>query len=252
MATVHELTALYSNFLLGPRPGAGVCRQCFNLTDGYSVCYTCARRESQLDAVVPISYSVAQEQLHRALAGYKRLGGEVARRLQVELAAVLWRFLQAHEPCVACAAAAQRFDVVATVPSSDRARDEHHPLRELVGRLSGPTRERHERLLLRSEAPVLDRTYDVAKYECSRPLAGAAVLLIDDTWTTGANAHSAAAALRKAGAGRIAAVVIGRHLNRDWHENDRRLSGLARPFAWERCALDGACLAGSAERSLGT
>ena len=63
------------------------------------------------------------------------------------------------------------------------------------------------------------------------------MLLIDDTWTTGANAQSAAAALKAAGAGPVAAVVIGRHLNRKWHQNDRRLRGITRPFDWGRCAL---------------
>ena len=65
------------------------------------------------------------------------------------------------------------------------------------------------------------------------------MLLIDDTWTTGASAQSAAAALKAAGAGPVAAVVIGRHLNREWHENDRRLRGITRPFDWSRCALCG-------------
>ena len=59
------------------------------------------------------------------------------------------------------------------------------------------------------------------------------MLLIDDTWTTGASAQSAAAALKQAGAATVAAVVIGRHLNRDWHENDRRIRGIAQPFDWE-------------------
>jgi orotate phosphoribosyltransferase len=63
------------------------------------------------------------------------------------------------------------------------------------------------------------------------------VLLIDDTWTTGANAQSAAATLKAAGSGPVAAVVIGRHLNREWHENDRRLRGIGTPFDWSRCAL---------------
>ena len=73
------------------------------------------------------------------------------------------------------------------------------------------------------------------------------MLLIDDTWTTGANAQSAAAALKSAGAERVAAVVIGRHLNREWHENDRRLRGITRPFDWDRCAL---CAPPARERSV--
>jgi predicted phosphoribosyltransferase len=237
MPTVGELTALYENFMLGPRAGPGVCTACFNLTDGYSLCYRCDRVEQVLDAFAPISYSVAHEQLHHALASYKRLDGDIARRLGAQLAAVLWRYLDQHEKCLALAAGTPAFQIVTTVPSGDRDRDSRHPLRRIVGEIVAPTRERHERLLHRSTAAVAPRAFDPAKYEPVRRLNGESVLLVDDTWTTGANAQSAAAALKSAGAGPVAAVVIGRHLNREWHENDRRLKALARPFDWTRCAL---------------
>ena len=68
----------------------------------------------------------------------------------------------------------------------------------------------------------------------TKPLS---VLLIDDTWTTGANAQSAAAALKAAGAQRVAALVIGRYVNREWSDNDRQLRNLPQPFDWGRCAL---------------
>jgi predicted phosphoribosyltransferase len=242
MPTVAELTALYTNFMLGPRSGTSVCDMCFNFTDAYARCYACAHSEAWLDAVAPISYSVAREQLHHALARYKRLTGEMARRLGVELAAVLWRHLAAHEHCVARAAGTDAFELVTTVPSGDMQRDVEHPLRWIVGELVGPTRARHERLLRRSAVDVHAREFNLQKYEPIRALGGQTVLLIDDTWTTGANAQSAAAALRSAGAGAVAAVVIGRHLNREWHENDRRLRGITRPFDWEHCAL---CAAGA-------
>jgi predicted phosphoribosyltransferase len=101
----------------------------------------------------------------------------------------------------------------------------------------GPTRERYERLLRRSGLEVAPRTFNIGKFGSVRPLDGEPVLLIDDTWTTGASAQSAAAALAHAGAGPVAAVVIGRHINREWHENDKRLRAIPRPFDWERCAL---------------
>ncbi|HEY5319033.1 MAG TPA: hypothetical protein VIJ20_13680 [Solirubrobacteraceae bacterium] len=236
MPTVAELTELYGNFMLGPRPGAGVCEVCFTFTEGHDRCFACGQRNSSLDAVAPISYSVAGGQLHHALAGYKRLGGEVARRLQVEIAAVLWRFIAEHESCLARVAATTAFDVVSTVPSSSRERDEAHPLRRIVGELARPTRERYEQLLTRSTVAVPERAFDPRKYEVTRVLGGESVLLIDDTWTTGSGAQSAAAALRLAGAGPVAAVVIGRHVKRDWRENDARLSALARPFDWSSCA----------------
>jgi hypothetical protein len=223
--------------MFGPRPGAGVCTVCFNLTRGFERCYSCARGEPRLAAVVPISYSVAGEQLHHALMGYKRLGGEVARRLTIELAAVLWRFLALHERCVAAAAGLSAFELVTTVPSGAHERDERHPLRRIVGELVGPTRQRYVPLLRRSSLVVRPREVDPGKFEPLRRLRGERVLLIDDTWTTGASARSAAAALHEAGAGPVAAVVIGRHLNRRWGENDRRLGALSPAFDWRRCAL---------------
>jgi predicted amidophosphoribosyltransferase len=239
MPTVAELTALYSNFLLGPRRGPGVCELCFNLTDGYRLCFACNHCEHRLDAVAPISYSVAHEQLHHALAGYKRAPQPVARRLQVELAAVLWRHLATHEPCIARAAriSAARWELVTTVPSSDRERDQFHPLTQIVAELVEPTRARHRRLLRRSAKPVDPRAFDAEKFEPTIRLDGEPVLLIDDTWTTGANAQSAAAALKTAGAGRVAMLVIGRHVHREWHDNDRRLGALAGQFDWGRCVF---------------
>lgn len=236
MATVRELSALYENFMLSPRAGTGVCVRCFNLTAGYDHCYACARQPNALDVVAPISYSVAHEQLHHSLASYKRVAGSAGRRLALQLAAVLWRYLTTHERCVARAAGVQGFPVVTAVPSGDLARDEAHLLRWMVGQVVGPTRERHERLLRRSELDVAPRAFAWEKYKPLRQLSGEPVLLIDDTWTTGANAQSAAAALKGAGAGVVAAVVIGRHLNRDWHENDRHLRTLP-TFDWERCVL---------------
>jgi hypothetical protein len=236
--SVRELSALYENVMLGPRRGPDVCGTCFNFTAGYARCYACTHGGLVLDAVAPISYSVAREQLHHALASYKRLQGDVARRLGAILAAILWRFLAEHEPCVARAAGASGwFDIVTTVPSSDVTRDERHPLRWIVGDLVGPTRERYERLLRRTGAEVPPRTFSDNKFEVVKQLDGRTVLLVDDTWTTGASAQSAAAALKAAGAGPTAAVVIGRHLNREWHQNDRRLRGTAQPFDWRRCAL---------------
>jgi predicted amidophosphoribosyltransferase len=235
--SVAELSEPYGNFMLGPRPGPEVCELCFNFTSGYSRCYACARTENHLAVMAPISYSVAGEQLHHALLGYKRLKGTVAARLERELGAVLWRFLALHESCVAAAAGVERFELVTTVPSGDRERDLDHPMRGIVGQLVGPTHDRYQLLLTRSEADVAARTVDPDKFKPLRGLEGQAVLLIDDTWTTGASAQSAAAALRRAGAGSVAAVVIGRHVNREWDENDRRLSAMSQPFDWRRCAL---------------
>jgi predicted amidophosphoribosyltransferase len=237
MATFRELSAPYENFLLRPQPGPGVCARCFNLTDeGYRYCYACTRQEAVLDAMAPISYSVAREQLHHALATYKRWIGPAARRLSVQLAAVLWRYLGAHEPCLARAAGVDNFPIVTTIPPGQSAREREHPLRWMVGEVIEVTRDRYQGLLRRSSLEVAPRSFHPGKYASEASLSGEPVLLIDDTWTTGSTAQSAAATLKAAGAGAVAAVVIGRHINRDWHANDRRLRALPR-FDWDQCAL---------------
>lgn len=190
---------------------------------------------------MPISYSVAHEQLHNALWSYKRLTAPRAGRASRTLAAILWRFLLGHERCLAQAAGVKRFDLVTTVPSGDRQRDRSHPLRDIVGEMVAPTRDRHDRLLRRTEADVAARQFDADRFEAVRALDGQSVLLIDDTWTTGASMQSAAAALRKAGAQWVAGVAVGRHVNREWHENARQLDALSRPFDWSTCAV---CRAG--------
>jgi predicted amidophosphoribosyltransferase len=239
MATVTELTAPYENFMLAPRRGPDVCEVCFTFTRGFARCYACAGREQAIDVMLPVSYSIAHEQLHHALSAYKRLGGKMGRRLCVQLAAVLWRHLAGHERCLAKVAGESEFGLVTTVPSSDPVRDEAHRLRSMVGELTGPTRDRHRRLLRRSELAIAARAFHPEKFVATRQLDGEPVLLIDDTWTTGANAQSAAAALKAAGAGAVATVVIGRHLKREWRENDRRLRGISGPFDWRVCALCG-------------
>src|ERR1700759_778155 len=164
MPTVAELSAPYANFLLGPRRGPDVCSQCFNLTDGYGRCYGCVHGGRFLDAMVPISYSVAGEQLHHALASYKRLQGVIARRFMLGLAAVLWRHLALHERCLARAGEVEEFTLVTTVPSSSLNHGLAHPLHELVS-MVGLLHGRHERVLQRSAAPAAAHEFNPQKYE---------------------------------------------------------------------------------------
>jgi predicted amidophosphoribosyltransferase len=232
MASATELSAPYGNFMLAPRRGPGVCEICFNLTAGYRRCYACTKNASCLDAFLPISYSVGLEQLHHVLRSYKRLDNDIGRRFCLDLAAVLWHFLQLHETCVARQAGVEAFELVTTVPS----RDPQRRLEQIVSQLVGPTAARHEVLLTRDSEPPAHR-FEPRKFTAVRRLEAVSILLIDDTWTTGASAQSAAAALKRGGASRVAAVTIGRHLNRAWHENDRRLRSITQPFDWDHCAL---------------
>lgn len=255
MPNVSDLSTAYESVMIGPRRGTDVCSFCFNLTDGFGRCYACTQSGNWLAAMAPISYSVGGEQLHHALAGYKRLTGSPARQLSLGLASVLWRYLPLHEGCLTRAAGVAGFQLVTVVPSSriraaagldeaapgpaDSGADPPHALHALVSEHVAPVRGRYEPLLRRSREPLSPHRFSHEKYEAIRRLNGEGVLLIDDTWTTGANAQSAAAALREAGAAAVAAIVIGRHVNRDWHHNDRLLRRITPPFDWAGCALCG-------------
>ena len=237
MPSVRELTELYANVMLGPRRGPSVCGTCFNFTDGYTRCYACDHGRLVLDAV-------AADLLQRRA----RAASSCARQLQAPATAMSPAALARASPrsCGAFSRARAlpgarrrdgRFELVTTVPSGDRDRDERHPLRWIVGELVAPTRDRYRRLLAPLRRQGRAASVQPGEVRRHRRIDGRSVLLIDDTWTTGASAQSAAAALKAAGAGATASVVIGRHLNREWHENDRRIRGIARPFDWSMCAL---------------
>jgi predicted phosphoribosyltransferase len=147
--------------------------------------------------------------------------------------------LRRHEACLADRLSVRpAFDVVTVVPSGERARDDAHPLRRIVGEVVEPTRNRYEHLLRRSEIALTPRVVQTSRYETVTALHGESVLLIDDTWTTGASAQSAAGALKAGGAGIVAVVIVGRHVHEDFEDNAARLAALPREFTWDRCALE--------------
>ena len=80
----------------------------------------------------------------------------------------------------------------------------------------------------------------VNRYRATQVMTGhPAVLLVDDTWTTGGRAQSAAIALHDAGAARVAVVVLGRHFDRDFGSDETYYrQAKARKFTWDTCCLE--------------
>jgi predicted amidophosphoribosyltransferase len=239
--TVAEASDPYANFMINPAPlGPGVCSTCRGFPNpGYGRCHGCSFNPSLLDAFVPITYSVHLEQMHTELRGYKEDDYPEATRSRstLGLAAVLWRFLDMHEPCVARTTDVAAFDHVVTVPSNTTTRDNRPGgLRAVVSEICGHTRDRYVRALVPTDRGSSGRNFDADRFIATLRLDGSSVLLIDDTWTSGAKAQSAAHALRQAGAKKVACVVLGRHVHRGFAATGEVLA--AQPaFSWNTCSV---------------
>jgi hypothetical protein len=180
---------------------------------GFARCYQCNLAASQAgallaDTVAPIGYAVRGGRLARDLRRYKSDGPEAAEagaRLREMLAA----FLRDHGRSVWRAAGMEAGPAAVAVVPSGQGRPAEHPL---LGVVRSCVDLPLVRLSIAPEAvPV--RGVSLGWLRADGPVAGADVLVIDDTWVSGGSAQSAAATLRLAGARRVAIVVLGRHVN---------------------------------------
>jgi hypothetical protein len=178
---------------------------------GFARCFHCGLHAESApgvlaDVVVPVACAPKGSRLATDLWLYKseRTGSREAGRA---LLAMLLVFLHDRAPGVWRAAAA--VPAYACVVPSGRGRPGAHPLQALVhGCLALPWAT----LVARPGGDPWARALDPGRFRAPQPLNGAAVLLLDDTWTSGGTAQSAAVALKRAGARWVAVVVLGRHL----------------------------------------
>ncbi len=99
-----------------------------------------------------------------------------------------------------------------------------------------------------SSAGPAERVLDPDQFSVTEDVGGKRVLLLDDTFTTGAKLFSAAAALRSAGAEVVGPVVIGRHVQTSWAPSQEMMSWLAdRRWDESRC-----CRCGGEQRDEGS
>ncbi len=239
--TVGDLSDPYGYFMRNPRPGGDrVCPRCFGFKrTTYNLCRPCSGQPAYCDAIVPITYSLNRGQMHLALRDYKDgQTNETRRKFTLDLAAVLWRFLDDHERCVAAKAGVGSFDVVTIVPPGKAIPDRPRVLlREIVGRICVPTASRYRETLVRTTVPASDHQYTEGRFDATETLAGDSVLLIDDTWTTGASVQDAARALKQAGASAVGHVALGRHVGDAYEDHNEIFDGLPKPFDWNICAV---------------
>lgn len=244
--TVDQVAAPYGNFLVSVPPAdLDTCAICHSAVyDGYSICFQCHEAirvdgGGVADAVSFVSLAPAGGQLARELFTYKldSVPFELRQPRLVGLAAVLWKWLSMHETCLEISAGVARFDRVTCVPSTS-GRPLAHSLRDLVAGTVQGVGGRYDDLLTLGRTDLAQRDHAVDRYVATRPLGGESVLVIDDTWTTGAHSQSASVALKQAGASAVAVVAIGRWVDPGWRDNRTWLAGKqAAGWDWATCCI---------------
>jgi hypothetical protein len=204
-ARVRLLSGLYS-------PVAASCLVCRGPVDpGRPRCFQCWRHRTAgpgllADAVVPVSYAVRGSAFAGDLWRYKACHASDAA-VRTSVLALSLVFLHDHGRCAWAATGMPAPDLLAVVPSG-YGRPGVHPLLRLVAPY---LRLPAVRLVLRPQQQ--GRELNANRFTVAGSVAGANVLLLDDTWVSGGSVQSAAVALKRAGAARVAAVVLGRHVN---------------------------------------
>lgn len=229
-----------------PPIGIGVCPVCWapHRTTG-APCASCQLISRQLGRplhrALPISLVGDAHQLRSSLARYKQPGAPESAWHRLRLQTLVEIFWAHHGRCLV----PDGIDVVAVVPSvltrpGMPGRDPEHPLArvlgavpELAGRLRPvlfPGLRRVERLKASSDAFVA----------AEQLVADRRVLLVDDTYTTGAHVHSAAVAVESAHAARVSLLVVGRRLHRGLSTRVGQLvnAGTGR-WSADRCGICG-------------
>lgn len=222
------------------RPGPGerlACRVCRGpvTVPGFARCYQCdlhLRQAGSLlaDAVMPVAYAVKGGPLASDLWRYKAGDAAAADRVRARLR----DFLRDHSDCAWRAAGMATPPTRVAVVPSGQGRPGAHPLAAIAGELVGLPLVR---LSPGPNAVARGREIGIGLLRVIDVVAGENVLLIDDTWVSGGSAQSAAVALKRAGADKVAVVVAGRHVD----PADRRAGALAASAA---VAPGHACLRG--------
>jgi hypothetical protein len=239
--SVREAGALEGLAPSAPAPGgAGCCRICRGWAGPrFEVCFSCSvtlRRVSHpCERVAVMSLCRAGSPLHELLRDYKDGRPRTRDVLSARVAALTGAFLWREGPVMA----PEGWDAIVAVPST-AGRPGPHPLEGALDRVdwlagqvagggvtyAGPGQCGHRRA-------------EEAGFRVDPALAGARVLVVDDTWASGARVQSTASALVLAGAAVAAVAVLGRYVTPMagtgteawWKEQVRagRAGGLAEP-----------------------
>lgn len=191
-----------------------VCNTCLGPVRGtFATCYACGQLSkagvpAQLtNAVVPASIAVNPGRWYRRLATYK--AGNPPYR--AHLAALAWAYIDRHEDKLAHLAGGE-LTTVTPVPSKKGRSYDDQPLQQALSVVE-PIKGRLANTLEFVPAPDVNyrRNYYPDCFDSGPDsVTGERVLLVEDSWVTGATALSAAGALLDRGAEGVAILTLAR------------------------------------------
>jgi predicted amidophosphoribosyltransferase len=199
--------------------GPDVCPLCRSgRTRPDRLCFSCERTSAQVpypcELVIPISYYTTPSPLRDRMHDYKEHQDPAVREEQSHyVAAILARYFLEHHDALTARFGA--WDEVVAVPST------HHDNRpalqtaiernfpDAIGRFTRPLEHGPGAMTFNQASPTGFVPVD------GSDISGRSMLLVDDTYTTGARLQSAHHGLVAAGSTVVAAIVVTRKINPD-------------------------------------
>ncbi|NYH80886.1 hypothetical protein FHR84_004258 [Actinopolyspora biskrensis] len=249
----RQLTRRVGGFFHNTRKIHGVtCLVCAGpVSSNEDVCSRCAGHRAEFgdrlaDRVLLLTYVRGQQprtqhQSAHTVRAYKWPWSPVERCLN-DLRLMVLAATRIHARCVA-ESAGRIWDSVTFVPSRNRPGAEH-PVAELARHVA--FRNRSENRLVLEIGPGFDASERVVRTDqfvvpdgYRERVMGKHVLLVDDTWTSGAKMQSAAVALSDAGAEQVTALCVARWCRHDWPDHRELLDSCAEPYDAFGCPVLG-------------
>lgn len=208
-----QLLASAGGFLRNARHIGGVtCGLCTGMPgQGWNECRDCRAmmlRDDLSDRLGFATYAIKGQQSGYTMHGYKNPNPGPNHWTAVQLLAGVT--LHRHWGCLTSPTHA-RPTHWATVPSLG-GRDGDHPLERIVAPVLANLTHHPISAAENIQSPRAIRPENFT----TPPLGDAHVLLVDDTWTRGGHVQSAAAALKRAGAGYVTTLVLARWIDPQW------------------------------------
>ena len=218
---VKRSVAEQSNYLTPVLSGASEsCTRCFGAMPlGSTHCGNCLdslkRGKGKVaDLITPLTYRIGYPYHNQAAHDLRAYKTEPpSREAQLRLTSLFWYFCLLHLGCMKKRLGITGFTHVSFVPSTKRAKAPH-PLEAMFSPMIPLPRAA---LTLNDGIDPSQRVLHTEWFATSplvpvdwRPTT---VLLIDDTWVSGARAQSAAHCLKNAGADQVAVLVLARQIN---------------------------------------